>query len=222
MALNGVLSPEVMIALADAIAAFHRDADATPGKGGTEDMRWVMDDNIEEMRAFPDIFELATVSTLAKSSGRALNGIADLLDRRRDGGFVRHYHGYLHLQNICLLDDRPTLFDCIEFNGDIACIDTLYDLAFLLMDLDHCGQQDQAKLVLNRYLSSTGDTNALPTLRFFLSFRAAVKAKVTAIAIEGNERHIRDAQSFLQLVLDYLAPPSPRVIAIGGTPGTGK
>jgi len=222
IALNGGLSPEVMIALADAIAAFHRDADAKPSKGGAEAMRWVMDDNIEEMRAFPDILEPTAVSRLAKSSGQTLNGIADLLDRRRNGGFVRHCHGDLHLQNSCLLDDSPTLFDCIEFNDDIACIDTLYDLTFLLMDLDHRGHRDRANLVLNRYLARTGDTNALPALRFFFSCRAAVKAKVTAIAADGNESHIRDAQSFLQLALDYLSPPSPRLIAIGGTPGTGK
>lgn len=52
IALNGGLSPEVMIALADAIAAFHRDADAKPSKGGAEAMCWVMDDNIEKMRRF--------------------------------------------------------------------------------------------------------------------------------------------------------------------------
>ena len=50
-------------------------------------------------------------------------------------GFVRQCHGDLHLRNIVLLDGRPTLFDGVEFNDEIACIDVLYDLAFLLMDL---------------------------------------------------------------------------------------
>ena len=58
-----------------------------------------------------------------------------LLDRRRAEGRVRHCHGDLHLANIVLLGDRPVLFDCIEFDDDFACIDVLYDLAFLLMDL---------------------------------------------------------------------------------------
>lgn len=147
-----------------------------------------------------------------------MSRIANLLDRRRNGGFVRHCHGDLHLQNICLLDDRPIQFDCIEFNDDIAYIVTLYDLTFLL----YRGHRDRANLILNRYLARTGNINALPALQFFLSCRAAMKAKVTAIAAYGNKSHIRDAQSFLQLVLDYLSPPSPRLIAIGGTPGTGK
>ena len=37
--------------------------------------------------------------------------------------------------NIVLLDGRPMLFDCIEFDDEFACIDVLYDLAFLVMDL---------------------------------------------------------------------------------------
>ena len=43
------------------------------------------------------------------------------------------FHGDLHLRNIVLVDGRPTLFDAIEFNDEIACGDVLYDLAFLLM-----------------------------------------------------------------------------------------
>jgi hypothetical protein len=52
---------------------------------------------------------------------------------------VRRCHGDLHLRNICVVDGRPVLFDCIEFSEAIASVDVLYDLAFLLMDLDHRG-----------------------------------------------------------------------------------
>ena len=54
-------------------------------------------------------------------------------------GKVRHCHGDLHLRNICLLDGKPTLFDCLEFSEALASIDVLYDLAFLVMDLEHRG-----------------------------------------------------------------------------------
>ncbi len=62
-----------------------------------------------------------------------------LLESRRLGGFVRRCHGDLHLRNIVLLNDQPMLFDAIEFNDAISCIDVLYDLAFLVMDLWHRG-----------------------------------------------------------------------------------
>ena len=56
-----------------------------------------------------------------------------------EAGKVRRCHGDLHLRNICLVDGQPTLFDCLEFSDALASIDILYDLAFLLMDLEHRG-----------------------------------------------------------------------------------
>ena len=67
-------------------------------------------------------------------------------------GFVRRCHGDLHLANIVMWDGRPALYDAIEFDEAIATIDTLYDLAFLLMDLDRHNQRPAANIVLNRYL----------------------------------------------------------------------
>ncbi len=54
---------------------------------------------------------------------RRSSATAPLLDQRRGGGFVRECHGDLHLRNIVLLDGAPTLFDAIEFNDDISCVD---------------------------------------------------------------------------------------------------
>ena len=89
-------------------------------------------------------------------------------------------HGDLHLRNICLVDGKPLLFDCIEFSDDIATIDILYDLAFLLMDLDHRGHRDLANLVLNRYLDLTAEDDGLALMPLFLSLRAVIRAHVTA------------------------------------------
>ena len=107
-----------------------------------------------------------------------------LLDPRRDAGKVRLCHGDLHLGNICVVDGKPLLFDCIEFSEDIASIDVLYDLAFLLMDLDHRGRRDFANLVLNRYLDLTGEDDGLAAMPLFLALRALIRAHVTATRAE--------------------------------------
>src|SRR6185437_8108892 len=103
-----------------------------------------------------------------------LGRVAGLLDKRRSAGKVRRCHGDLHLRNVCLHDGAPTLFDCIEFNDEFACIDVLYDVAFLLMDLIQRGLDEHAALLFNRYLDLTGDNDGLPALPLFLSARAAV------------------------------------------------
>ena len=100
---------------------------------------------------------------------------------------MRRIHGDLHLGNIVLIDGKPVLFDAIEFSDIIASGDVFYDLAFLLMDLLERGLAFAANVVLNRYLTQTRrieDLDALATLPFFLSMRAAIRARVTAARLE--------------------------------------
>src|SRR5204863_6249263 len=106
-----------------------------------------------------------------------------ILDERARSRCVRRCHGDLHLGNIVLWGGRPLLFDAIEFDETIATVDTLYDLAFLLMDLDRHGQRRAANIVLNRYLWRDGDDpslRGLQALPLFLGVRAGVRAMVTA------------------------------------------
>jgi hypothetical protein len=129
---------------------------------------------------------------------------------------------------VVLLDGQPTLFDAIEFNDAIACIDVFYDLAFLLMDLDYRDLRPFANLVLNRYLQQRDESAALPLLPLLLSMRAAVRAKVAAsleAVAEGDAdkaKQSHEAGVYFRRALDYLSPPPPRLIAVGGLSGSGK
>src|SRR4029453_6138438 len=99
-------------------------------------MAWVLRGNDEGFaQQGAGILDPRICRDLSERSRRELERHATLLDERRAGGHVRQCHGDLHLRNIVLLDGRPTLFDAIEFNDEIACADTWYDTAFLLMDL---------------------------------------------------------------------------------------
>jgi len=120
------------------------------------------------------------------------------------------------------------LFDGIEFNDAFTCIDTLYDFAFLLMDLHHRGLDDFAALIFNRYFDRTGDSDGLAALPLFLSVRAAVRAHVSIAAIapqkdEDRRRQLAAAAAkYLDAALAMLQPASPRLIAVGGFSGSGK
>ena len=153
---------------------------------------------------------------------------ARLLDARRDGGYVRQCHGDLHLRNIVLWSGKPTLFDAVEFNDEIACIDVLYDLAFLLMDLWKRRLPRHANAVWNGYLLETADLEGIALMPFFLSCRAAVRAKTSLVAAplqhDAQRRAALEeaAREYLRLALELLRPPAPRLIAIGGLSGSGK
>jgi predicted kinase len=150
-----------------------------------------------------------------------------LIEQRSENGFVRRCHGDLHLANIALVDDKPVLFDAIEFNEALATIDIVHDLAFTLMDLVHYGSIDAANVVLNRYLGSTALENfeAVGLLPLSIAMRAAVRANVLLCraAQEGADLSLVDrAKAYFLLARSALRPPPACVVAIGGLSGTGK
>jgi predicted kinase len=125
------------------------------------------------------------------------------------------------------LNGQPTLFDAIEFNDAISCIDVLYDLAFLVMDLWHRGLQGHANRVLNAYVHETG-YEGLPLLPLYLSSRAAVRAKTESMEAElqheaGRRKELEEAaRQYLALALELLRVRAPCLVAVGGLSGSGK
>jgi len=229
---EGRLSGELMIALAEAIARFHQTAEPvgaeTETGGGQAGLQWVVEETLDELAERPNLFPPGDLEALGERLRRAFCNAAARLDRRLDEGFVRRCHGDLHLRNICLIDGVPTLFDCIEFNDSLACIDVFYDLAFLLMDLEHRGLRPLANLVFNRYLERTGDLSGTGALAFFLATRALVRAKVAGSSEQAQgdpsqRRALREAaRGYFAAVGGYLAPAPARLVAVGGLSGTGK
>jgi len=140
---------------------------------------------------------------------------------------VRRCHGDAHLGNIALIDEKPVLFDAIEFDPVIATTDVLYDLAFPIMDLVHFGLNAAANRLLNRYLQRTWPESggALWLLPLFLSMRAAIRSNVLFTRSEqssADRTAAENARSYFDLALKFLRPAGRSLIAIGGKSGTGK
>ncbi len=218
-----------MLALGLAVSRMHASAPECRGtRAGASALRWVVDGNTASLAHDGDKhFPAAEVEALATQSTAACDRAASLLDRRAARGRVRRCHGDLHLRNVVLLDGRPTPFDAVEFNDDLACIDVWYDLAFLLMDLWSRQLPRHANLVMNEYVRRTSDFEGLELLPLLLSARAAVRAKTGAtaaalVAPEARAARFRDAQVYLALALDLLRPRPPSLVAIGGFSGSGK
>ena len=234
---RGELTPTLIRQLADTIAEFHGGAEVRrhggaevrPGAEGTQRVREVIEGNRRSMASLPaGSLPEEACDRLHRASLAALEELAPLLDRRARAGRVRHGHGDLHLANICLWRGEPTLFDCLEFDADLATIDVLYDLAFLLMDLWQRGYRGEACLLFNRYCDMTGEAEGLASLPLFLSMRAAIRAHVSASAAQrqsdepAKARKLADARAYLAASLVLLERCAPRLVAVGGLSGTGK
>ncbi|TCO74147.1 AAA family ATPase [Rhodovulum euryhalinum] len=225
MAERGALTESLMAALAEIIARFHAEAPVVHSGAGGANIAGVLDINRAGF-ATSDAFAEAEVARLDGAFRRRLDELRATLDSREAAGKVRRCHGDLHLRNICLFAGRPTLFDCIEFNDQIATVDVLYDLAFLLMDLWHRGLHRLANLVANRYFDTSASDDGFELLTFFMALRAAVRAHVTATFAMGAgvdaDRQRAIARDYFDLSIALLDHWPARVLAIGGLSGSGK
>ena len=226
----GPVSKNLATSLADVVFDSHQAAPPVPGDAGAErahNLIRLVGTTLDTVQNFFDAAELQCFSARAADQ---LGHVREILDARAAAGFVRRCHGDLHLNNIVLWRGRPVLFDAIEFDEELATIDTLYDLAFLLMDLDERSHRNVANIVLNRYLWRSGsdlDYRGLAALPLFLGLRSAVRALVTAERAQQEPaevaaRHQQIARDYLSAANAYLAPSAPRLIVMGGLSGTGK
>jgi aminoglycoside phosphotransferase family enzyme/predicted kinase len=225
----GALGVELMSPLAAAIADFHKSAEHRSDHGGKAGMSWVIEGNAAGFAEFGgSCLSPSAANRVTDDSRRELDRRGEMLERRRESGFVRQCHGDLHLRNIVLLNTSPTLFDAVEFNDEISCTDVFYDLAFLLMDLWRRKLPRHANVVWNRYLVETADFGGVALLPLFLSCRAAVRAKTSATAAQlqcdGQRRTELEgmAREYLAMAEHLLHPPYPCVVAVGGFSGSGK
>lgn len=227
---KGSIDASLADALGRVVAESHARAPIADAGAWLAALPRYIDDNDTELRERPQLFPPQEIEALTRDTRAALARVLPLLERRGKTGSIRRLHGDLHLGNIVLIDGRPVLFDAIEFDPVIASGDVLYDLAFLLMDLIERGFTAAANVVLNRYLAATNrneDLDALAALPFFLSIRAAIRAKVTAARLEEADAMEapeieRAARAYFDLARRPIASQPPRLVAVGGLSGTGK
>jgi len=226
----GTLPPDLAKGLADAVYASHRAAPPAAGADGAARFERLIASVSETLAGVAGTLGAGRLQQLQERVTAQMRRAAAVLEERAAAGCVRRCHGDLHLNNIVLWHGRPVLFDALEFDDDLATVDTLYDLAFLLMDLHIRGQRAAANAVLNRWLWRSGaslDLRGLRALPLFLGLRSTIRAMVTAERAEQEmgEAQARDrdeAGRYLDAALAYLAPPAAQLIAVGGLSGTGK
>src|SRR5690606_20418774 len=154
-----------------------------------------------------------------------------LLDERVRDLQVRDGHGDLRLEHVYFTERGICIIDCIEFNERFRYADTVADLAFLTMDLRHHLRSDLAEVLLNRYVEKSGDYCAFRLIDFYESYRAYVRAKVTALRDRQDEATAQGSSGLATEVSQFFgearaalqAKLGPRrVIAVGGLIASGK
>jgi uncharacterized protein len=157
---------------------------------------------------------------------------AELFERRISAGKIRDGHGDLRLEHVYLEPgSEPKIIDCIEFNERFRFADVCADIAFLSMDLAWHGRADLGERFLATYARVTGDYDLYGVVDFYESYRAYVRAKVSALSLGssslGHEARLTlEAQARRYLLLAVAAErpalERPHLFAVGGVIASGK
>lgn len=235
VAARGELDAGLARAVADMVFDYHNSLPPVLLDEPLQSIEPTLRGLMESLASQGHIFGEDDIARLQMRAFEVLGDNSALIAQRVSRGFIRRCHGDLHLGNIVMLASRPVPFDAIEFDERIGTIDVLYDLAFLLMDLEHRGHRAEANLILNRYLSRQNEIahfKGLALLPLYLATRAIVRAVVgvhraeTAGAAKGAAtqvaRDIEAARKYFARALSYLEPEPARLVAVGGLSGTGK
>ena len=192
-------------AMAQRIAIIHQHAPPA-----VRDSRWGKPDrvyhwlsetlvHIKRLVNSPEAPQAANIDRLCTSLYAKVRSI---LKARNETGFVRECHGDLHLGNMVWIKSGLVPFDCIEFNPGLRWIDTISEAAFVMMDLAYRRYPAFAWRFINRYLSITGDYAGLVLLRYYIVYRALVRAKVALL--QHNETETSQTKK-TQLYAQYIA-----------------
>ena len=214
------------------VALFHENAPSaepdTPFGRPEILIRPVRDNFTESERLSNNPDEIARLEQVGNWTENEFARLRPLLLSRKENGSIRQCHGDMHTGNMVVWKGKVMIFDCIEFNSFLCTIDVISEIAFLVMDLEHSGHPEHAWRFLNSYLSYTGDYEGLALLRFYKTYRAMVRAKVTAIRLlQETDPYDKKATrtehcSYVETALASTTPGKASLIITCGVSGSGK
>ena len=226
------LSTDQIMSLARIIATFHQSIlklESCSHLGDADEILNPVMHNFEILRPIVNNQLLVKLNKIKEACLTLHRELKPEFIKRKQNGFIRECHGDLHLGNIALINNKIVPFDGIEFNDSFRWIDTMSDVAFLIMDLEDHQQYEYAIEFLNHYLGITGDYQGLKVLRYYKIYRAMVRAKVTGLRLQqlstNSEEYsddIKNLNNYLDIALQYCTTKKTSITITHGISGSGK
>lgn len=230
---QGKLTPALLERLAKVLAEFHAKGainDYIRSFGQVEKVRQAIDENYDQTEKYIGGPQTQQQFDETRAyTDRLFTAQADLFNQRIQNNWIRECHGDVHLRNIALWNNEILLFDCIEFNEPFRFVDTMFDIAYIIMDLDARDRRDLSNLFLNAYMEQTGDWEGLQVLPLYLSRQSYVRAKVTSFLLDDptvpapvKQECTTTASRYYRLAWEYTRPHQGKLILMSGLSGSGK
>lgn len=228
------LDTQLLSLIAQKIYSFHKNADNTEGLQGFGGIKEISKNSLENFDQIEKyIWAIVTADEynfMRKWTEDFITHNTPLFENRNTSGFVRDCHGDLHCEHIYYKDSAIIILDCIEFNKRFRYIDTISDIAFLLMDLDVNGKKEESNRLCAQYIQLSGDYDGVQLLPFYKAYRAMVRAKINSFqsdneGLSKNEKDgfVQKASQYFQLAKQYMQRSGKGMVYnVFGNIGSGK
>ena len=230
---KGQLTEELLVELAKAIATFHKtcpSSDYIRSFGEVAQVRQAFDENYQQTEGYIGGPQTQQQFDETKAyTDQFFSDRADLFTNRIQNNWIRECHGDLHLGNICQWQNQLMLFDCIEFNEQFRFVDVMFDVAYIVMDLEVRNRRDLSAIFISTYIEQTGDWEGLQVLPIYVDRQTYVRAKVTSFML--NDPGVPDAEKqkgsekaalYYRLAWEYAKPKTGKIFLTCGLSGSGK
>ncbi|MEW6526900.1 MAG: AAA family ATPase [Spirochaetota bacterium] len=233
MLMQGI-NNQLLSLIAQKIYMFHKEADNTEGLQGFGGINEISKNSLENFdqieKYIGAIVTEDDYDCMRKWTDNFIKHNTTLFENRNAQGFVRDCHGDLHCEHIYYKDGTIIILDCIEFNKRFRYIDTISDIAFLLMDLDVNGNTADSNRLCAQYIQLSGDYDGVLVLPFYKAYRAMVRAKINSfqsdnegITQQEKDACIQKASQYFQLAKHYMQQNTKGVVyTVFGNIGSGK
>lgn len=214
--------------LAEQLAELHSKAKPFRTKWGVPVIQKIILETERVLSCFcPALFDKSKLDDLMQRMLKSVAENEQLLTLRVKSGHVRKCHGELLLSNIAKENGKYLFFSPVEYNDQLESIDTLYDLAYLLMDFEMRGMRKLSNILFNHYLAYMNDVEGYPLLHLYQSMRAASRASICAkrsVMLTGADKKeaVRRAKIYFKMACHFMTSYPPVLIACGGLSGSGK
>lgn len=230
---RGELTEERVKELAQVLATFHSKTftdDYIRSFGEVAQIRQAFDENFEQTEQYIGGPQTQQQFDETKAySDRFFAEQGALFQQRVEADRIRECHGDCHLRNICYWNGKLLLFDCIEFNESFRFVDVMFDVAYIVMDLEARNRSDLSNLFLNTYAELTGDWEGLQVLPIYVSRQTYVRAKVTSFLL--NDPGVPEAEKkaasetaalYYRMAWEYSQARQGQLMIMSGLSGSGK
>lgn len=222
------LDEAVLLEFAEHLARFHAQLPALPNAvPPSEEAAQVIratDANLADLsKLVHDAALAAALKDIAAWTQQQSAALEPSVARRLGGNAHKECHGDLHLENLLIDEGEIVAFDALEFDPKLREIDVISEASFLAMDLLAHDRPDLAYGFLTRYLETGGDYGGLAVLRFYLVYRAMIRAKVRAIkAAQAKKSDPNELIPYFRTAQSLIRPRQPLLVITHGLSASGK